>query len=187
MRDELASHKVACRITGADDLVFLTATGNPRDRFNLRQRVVAPVTRVADELLAERGLHPLPTGLSPHKLRHSFASLLVALGSDPAYVMGQLGHTDPAFTLRVYTHVMRRDRGERERLRDLVEGRDWAPLGTGSVSGPSKAPRTEPTPTKKPPRERGFRKIGAPRFELGTSPTRTVRATRLRHAPMGEQ
>ena len=26
-------------------------------------------------------------------------------------------------------------------------------------------------------------KIGAPRFELGTSPTRTVRATRLRHAP----
>ena len=26
--------------------------------------------------------------------------------------------------------------------------------------------------------------IGAPRFELGTSPTRTVRATRLRHAPM---
>jgi dinuclear metal center YbgI/SA1388 family protein len=28
------------------------------------------------------------------------------------------------------------------------------------------------------------RYIGAPRFELGTSPTRTVRATRLRHAPM---
>jgi hypothetical protein len=27
--------------------------------------------------------------------------------------------------------------------------------------------------------------IGAPRFELGTSPTRTVRATRLRHAPSG--
>jgi hypothetical protein len=26
-------------------------------------------------------------------------------------------------------------------------------------------------------------RIGAPRFELGTSPTRTVRATRLRHAP----
>jgi hypothetical protein len=26
--------------------------------------------------------------------------------------------------------------------------------------------------------------IGAPRFELGTSPTRTVRATRLRHAPI---
>src|SRR3954454_18900027 len=30
-------------------------------------------------------------------------------------------------------------------------------------------------------------KIGAPRFELGTSPTRTVRATRLRHAPKTAQ
>jgi dinuclear metal center YbgI/SA1388 family protein len=30
---------------------------------------------------------------------------------------------------------------------------------------------------------RGPKLIGAPRFELGTSPTRTVRATRLRHAP----
>ena len=30
---------------------------------------------------------------------------------------------------------------------------------------------------------RPIRAIGAPRFELGTSPTRTVRATRLRHAP----
>ena len=27
--------------------------------------------------------------------------------------------------------------------------------------------------------------IGAPGFEPGTSPTRTVRATRLRHAPIG--
>ena len=30
----------------------------------------------------------------------------------------------------------------------------------------------------------GFGAIGAPGFEPGTSPTRTVRATRLRHAPM---
>jgi integrase len=68
--------------------------------------------------------------VSPHKLRHTFASILVALGNDPAYVMGQLGHTDPAFTLRVYTHMMRRDEGSRERLKDLVEGRElasWAP------------------------------------------------------------
>ena len=40
-----------------------------------------------------------------------------------------------------------------------------------------------PPERRKPRRGRGFRDIGAPRFELGTSPTRTVRATRLRHAP----
>src|ERR671933_591559 len=29
--------------------------------------------------------------------------------------------------------------------------------------------------------------IGVPRFELGTSPTRTERATRLRHTPSGQR
>ena len=35
----------------------------------------------------------------------------------------------------------------------------------------------------KTPEIRGFSAIGAPGFEPGTSPTRTARATRLRHAP----
>jgi integrase len=42
--------------------------------------------------LAKVGAVPLPEGLSPHKLRHTFASLLVALGTDPGAVMDQLGH-----------------------------------------------------------------------------------------------
>src|SRR4029077_14935367 len=33
------------------------------------------------------------------------------------------------------------------------------------------------------PRTPALRKVGVPRFELGTSPTRTERATRLRHTP----
>jgi hypothetical protein len=37
--------------------------------------------------------------------------------------MAQLGHTDPAFTLRVYAHMMRRGEPEREALKALVEGR----------------------------------------------------------------
>jgi hypothetical protein len=36
-------------------------------------------------------------------------------------------------------------------------------------------------PVQPPPASAG---IGVPRFELGTSPTRTERATRLRHTPM---
>ena len=63
---------------------------------------------------------PLPDSLTPHKLRHTFASLLVALGTDPGAVMDQLGHTDPAFTLRVYRHGMRRDPEAKDRLRELV-------------------------------------------------------------------
>jgi integrase len=62
---------------------------------------------------------PLPEGLTPHSLRRTFASVLVALGEDPAYVMG---HADPKLTLSVYAREMRRKDGERERLRALVGG-----------------------------------------------------------------
>lgn len=113
--------------TGPEDPLLTTATGKPRDRHNIRQRVLAPVIAKAEELLAERGGRPLPQGITPHKLRHTFASILVAIDKDPAYVMHQLGHTDPAFTLRVYTHIMRHTPQEREALRALVEGHGWTP------------------------------------------------------------
>ena len=65
--------------------------------------------------------------------------------------MAQLGHTDPGFTLRVYAHAMRRDEGDKERLKALVEGRDWAPLGTtvGQTPPPgasAEAPANDETP-----------------------------------------
>jgi hypothetical protein len=43
---------------------------------------------------------PLPKGLTTHKLRHAFASVLIALGEDPVSVMRQIGHTDPEFRKR---------------------------------------------------------------------------------------
>jgi integrase len=122
LQDELAAHKAAAQDIGPDAPVFPTAAGTRRDKDNLARRVVAPVVRRAEEELADAGEQPMPVGVTAHKLRHTFASILTALGHDPAYVMAQLGHSDPAFTLRVYTHVMRRDAGERERLRALVEG-----------------------------------------------------------------
>ena len=85
-------------------------------------------------------------------------------------MMAQLGHTDPGFTLRVYAHAMRRDEGDKERLKALVEGRDWAPLGT---SGPDRAAptrRIETAPkTTKAPQMRGFQTMGAAGFEPATS------------------
>jgi integrase len=139
LREQLIEHKAASQRAGPEHHVFVTASGKPRDRHNLRQRVVAPIVARADELLIERDAQPLPTGLSPHKLRHTFASLLVGLGNNPAAVMAQLGHTDPTFTLRVYAHMMRRGLGERERLRALIEGKNlgavWALLGTVAPKG----------------------------------------------------
>jgi integrase len=124
LRDELAAHKARAYRSGPDDLVFPTGTGGTRDKDNLRNRTLAAAVKRADELLQKRGQTPLPKGVTPHKLRHTFASVLVACGEDPASVMAQLGHTDPKFTLRVYTHVMRRDPAERRRLKVLVYGDD---------------------------------------------------------------
>jgi hypothetical protein len=53
--------------------------------------------------------------------------------------MDQLGHTDPAFTLRVYRHGMHRDPASRHALRELVglpvEQFDWAAMGSSEVFG----------------------------------------------------
>jgi len=122
LRDTLAAHKASAYRSGPDDLVFPTATGGRRDRHNLRSRTLGLSIKRADELLAQRGQPSLPRGLTTHKLRHTFASILVACGEDPASVMAQLGHAHPAFTLRVYTHLMRRGKDERARLKALVQG-----------------------------------------------------------------
>ena len=58
----------------------------------------------------------------PHALRGTFASLLVALGRDPRYVMAQLGHTDPKFTLKVCAQTMAFGDDQRARLEALVSG-----------------------------------------------------------------
>lgn len=136
LRDFLAEHKAKAYRSGPDDLVFPTATGGRRDKDNLRDRVLTPVFERANEILEERGRVPLPKGLTPHKLRHTFASVLIACGVDPISVMKQLGHTDPAFTLRTYAHMMSREPGERARLKALVNGERVA-----AVSFPIEPPR----------------------------------------------
>jgi integrase len=76
------------------------------------------------------------------KLRHTFASILVAIDRDPTYVMAQPGHADPAFTLRVYGHMMRRSEPEREALKALVEGRVLPGNSQGTAFPPTWMPPT---------------------------------------------
>jgi integrase len=140
LRDELAVWKASAKRTAPDDFVYGAATGGRMSEHNLRTRVFDKAVKRADERLIERDQTPLPSKLTPHRARHSYASLLVALGEDPAYIMGQLGHSDPGFTLRIYTHAMRRGQDEKDRLRALVNGETLpteaeitAPNGTSTV------------------------------------------------------
>ena len=110
--------------------VPLRSIGGRGDKDNINKRALKPVLKRADELLADRRQHPLPRGVTPQKLRHTYASVLIALGRDPRYVKEQLGHTDPKFTLRVYAHAMRFSEEDRARLKTFAEGGVLAPIGT---------------------------------------------------------
>jgi hypothetical protein len=46
---------------------------------------------------------------------------------------------------------MRRDAGDKERLKALVEGREWAPLGTTRVDDGSSGPAEYPTENEETP------------------------------------
>jgi integrase len=129
LRDELDARKARLGRVKPEAFVFATAAGGPRDRHNIRERAVKRAAVLASVRLVDAGGAPLPK-LTPHALRRAFASILVAAGRDPAFVMAQMGHTDPVLTLRVYAHVMRQAPAEREALRVLVDGVEWGRMGT---------------------------------------------------------
>jgi integrase len=135
LRAELATRKAGCRSTSGSALVFATGTGGAQNPSNVRNRMLTGSVKLANERREQAGLGPLPHGLTPHSLRRTFISLLLAAGEDPPYVMRQVGHSDPKVTLGIYAQVMFRKDGERERLRAFVHGNE---------------PITEPGPDSRP-------------------------------------
>ena len=134
LHEVLTTHKANSPASAPDDFVFASDAGTELAQNNIRVRILERAVELANERLVAAGEVPLPEGLTPHKLRHSFASLLVAIGTDPGAVMDQLGHADAGFTLRVYRHGMRRDAAAKQRLCALV-GVDPSPTGADTLLG----------------------------------------------------
>lgn len=135
LRDELLTYRATLRMVDPAARAFPTSTGGRWAPTNVRRRVLVPAVERANRALREVGGDPLPEGLTPHSLRRTFASLLLAIGEPPTHAMAQLGHTDPALTLRLYAREMARRDGERDRLRALVAGQDLPAVRRGSAAG----------------------------------------------------
>ena len=102
---------VAGKQAGA--LVFTTWRGKPLRNLNFRRDVFDPAARDA-------GL----TGLTPHELRHTAASLAVSAGANVKSVQAMLGHASAAMTLDVYAGLFDDDLdGVADRMDALPGGR----------------------------------------------------------------
>jgi integrase len=124
LHDELATLKARAGKVDLSSPVFPSAAGTRQDRNRVRNRVLIPAVKRADEQLQAAGAASLPEGLTLHALRRTFISVLIGLGKDPAYVMAQAGHTDPAITIGIYSKPMRPE--DQARLRALVDGAELA-------------------------------------------------------------
>lgn len=132
LREDLTVHRADAQkagCAGTDDYVFGTSRGTRRNRSNVTRQILAPAIERASAALVEAGRSPLD-GITNHSLRRTFASLLYEAGASPAYVMGQMGHTDPALALEIYTKVVDRKRDVGARMDALVRSADWARMGT---------------------------------------------------------
>jgi integrase/recombinase XerD len=123
LSDRARAAVAAWRMHVAADAPWLFPSGKGHlSRIRLYQLIKA--------LAAEAGIPP--DRVSPHVLRHAFATHLLAGGADLRALQSMLGHADIA-TTEIYTHV------DASRLVELVNARH--PLGDpGRVDGRARRP-----------------------------------------------
>jgi integrase len=108
----LMEYRARAHFTEPDDYVFATGTGRRDGESNVRRRSLAPAVEKANASLADDGGEPIEH-VTPHSLRRTFISLLLASGADVPYVMAQAGHSAPGVNTRRVRAGHRHEGGSR--------------------------------------------------------------------------
>ena len=137
LADTLAAHEMTRKLDklkyGWAELppwLFVTKTGMPVDPANVRRAMLRVLKATK-----------LPLHFTPHGLRHTYASILLADGVSPVYVQEQLGHATIELTVSTYGRWLKKKApGALDRLDYAIS------LGSGSRSGFSgESWRVQPT------------------------------------------
>jgi integrase len=101
---------------GFENLVFVSESGSPMyETFVNRhlKRIVAKINENENESAAKENRKPVIfEPISPHTLRHSFATRAFEKGMKPKTVQEILGHSSLNMTMDLYTHVTESTKAE---------------------------------------------------------------------------
>ena len=131
LHEELVLWQLDAEHTNPADPVIHTARGRSQSPSSLRRDVLAPAVATANERLESLGIATVPANLGFHGFRRTYATLACLNGEDLGYVADQLGHEDPAFTLKVYRQATRTraDRLPRPHRVEYDRALEWARIG----------------------------------------------------------
>ena len=99
LRRALLGHRIRSPYSQRSDFVFPSLVGTGLNHRNVAQRGLEAAATNA-------GINrPGTPRITFHSLRHTFASMLIAQDTNVVFVSQQLGHKNPAITLKTYAHL----------------------------------------------------------------------------------
>lgn len=89
-------HHIESEPPNAHNLIFSSANGSPLRPQNFSRRAFHPALKAAG----------ITKGITPHSLRHSYATWLARQREDLGYISKVLGHSSVDITAKIYHHIL---------------------------------------------------------------------------------
>lgn len=102
-----------------ENYIFIQWNGkqvHPSSPYHQFKRII----RIYNDNVAQNDNEKLPEDATPHGLRHTAASILIANNMDARSVAGVLGHADPTTTLNIYSYFFQSKNAEAANIMESV-------------------------------------------------------------------